>query len=158
MLALNGLMVVLFQFPIASKLSGKPFGKVKFAGAAIFGIGIILLAIIPSFLYQLGVSYWLLVGILMLVFAFYTIGEMVMSPVQQTFIALIAPENLRGTYNGAASVQWLLGGVTAPLVGSLFLDHHLGHVALVSVGISICFSGIIYLFLGRSVKSLNSQL
>ena len=32
----------------------------------------------------------------------YTLGEMIMSPVQMTFVANLAPEHLRGTYMGAA--------------------------------------------------------
>ena len=131
MLALNGIMVVLFQFPIASKLGRKPFGHVMLAGATIFGVGMILIAVMPRLLYSLGTPYLVLVSVLLAVYAFYTLGEMIMSPVQQTFIALIAPENMRGAYNGAASIQWLIGGVTAPIMASLFFDQRAGHIALI---------------------------
>lgn len=157
MLALNGIMVVLFQFPIASKLGNKPFGKVMLAGATIFGVGMILLALVPRFLYSIQTPYLILVGILMAVYAFYTLGEMIMSPVQQTFIALIAPENMRGAYNGAASIQWLIGGVTAPLMASLFFDHKAGHIALMLVGGASCLSGLIYWQLGRRVKAAEQK-
>lgn len=153
LLALNGIMVVLFQFPIASKLGNKPFGQVMLVGATIFGVGMILLAIIPRFLYAINTPYLMLVGILLIIYAFYTLGEMVMSPVQQTFIALIAPENMRGAYNGAASIQWLIGGVTAPIMASLFFDNRAGHIALMLVGGASCISGLIYWQLGRRVQA-----
>ncbi|MGA9467377.1 MAG: MFS transporter [Exiguobacterium marinum] len=157
LLALNGIMVVLFQFPIASKLGNKPFGKVMLAGATVFGIGMILLAIVPRTLFALDTPYVPLVGILLAVYAFYTLGEMIMSPVQQTFIALIAPENMRGAYNGAASVQWLIGGVTAPIIASVFFDNRAGHIALILIGGASCLSGIIYWQLGRYVQSTEAK-
>ncbi len=152
LMALNGIMVVLFQFPIAARLSGKAFGKVMLLGASIFGIGMIFLAFLPSYLFSLGTSYVVLVTVLLAIYAFYTLGEMIMSPVQMTFIALIAPEHLRGTYDGAASLQWLIGGVTAPLLGSLFLDSGKGDFALGFVGLLCCVSGGVYLALDRSIQ------
>ncbi|MBR3215646.1 MAG: MFS transporter, partial [Exiguobacterium sp.] len=157
LLALNGIMVVLFQFPIASKLGNKPFGKVMLAGATVFGIGMILLAIVPRTLFALDTPYVPLVGILLAVYAFYTLGEMIMSPVQQTFIALIAPENMRGAYNGAASIQWLIGGVTAPIIASVFFDNRAGHIALILIGGASCLSGIIYWQLGRHVQATEAK-
>ncbi|MFN4213809.1 MDR family MFS transporter [Exiguobacterium sp.] len=157
LLALNGLMVVLFQFPIASKLGRKPFGNVMLAGATVFGVGMMLLAVVPRLLYSLGTPYLMLVSILLAVYAFYTLGEMIMSPVQQTFIAMIAPENMRGAYNGAASIQWLIGGVTAPLFASLFFNRGAGHVALLLVGTASCISGLIYWQLGRRVRAAEAK-
>lgn len=157
LLALNGIMVVLFQFPIASKLGQKPFGNVMLAGATVFGVGMMLLAVVPRLLYSLGTPYLMLVAVLLAVYAFYTLGEMIMSPVQQTFIAMIAPENMRGAYNGAASIQWLIGGVTAPLFASLFFNRGAGHVALLLVGIASCVSGLIYWQLGRKVRAAEAK-
>lgn len=157
LLALNGIMVVLFQFPIASKLGQKPFGNVMLAGATVFGVGMMLLAVVPRLLYSLGTPYLMLVFVLLAVYAFYTLGEMIMSPVQQTFIAMIAPENMRGAYNGAASIQWLIGGVTAPLFASLFFNRGAGHVALLLVGIASCVSGLIYWQLGRKVRAAEAK-
>lgn len=157
LLALNGIMVVLFQFPIASKLGQKPFGNVMLAGATVFGVGMMLLAVVPRLLYSVGTPYLMLVSILLAVYAFYTLGEMIMSPVQQTFIAMIAPENMRGAYNGAASIQWLVGGVTAPLFASLFFNRGAGHVALLLVGLASCVSGLIYWQLGRRVRATEAK-
>ncbi|WP_024371925.1 MFS transporter [Exiguobacterium sp. ZOR0005] len=157
LLALNGIMVVLFQFPIASKLGQKPFGNVMLAGATVFGVGMMLLAVVPRLLYSVGTPYLMLVSILLAVYAFYTLGEMIMSPVQQTFIAMIAPENMRGAYNGAASIQWLIGGVTAPLFASLFFNRGAGHVALLLVGLASCVSGLIYWQLGRRVRATEAK-
>ncbi|WP_214893677.1 MFS transporter [Exiguobacterium sp. H66] len=152
LMGLNGIMVVLFQFPIAAKLSGKSFGKVMLLGASVFGLGMILLAFVPSYFFSLGTDYIVIVILLLVIYALYTIGEMIMSPVQMTFIALIAPVHLRGTYNGAASVQWLIGGVTAPLLGSLFLESGHGDYALGAIGVACCLSGLVYLALDRSIR------
>jgi len=116
-----------------------------------------LLAVVPRLLYSLGTPYLMLVSVLLAVYAFYTLGEMIMSPVQQTFIAMIAPENMRGAYNGAASIQWLIGGVTAPLFASLFFNRGAGHVALLLVGIASCVSGLIYWQLGRKVRAAEAK-
>ncbi|MCC3289297.1 MFS transporter, partial [Bacillus cereus] len=61
------------------------------------------------------------------VYALYTLGEMIMSHGQMTFVANLAPEQLRGTYMGASSLQWITGSAFGQLLGGFLLDRLLGH-------------------------------
>lgn len=88
----------------------------------------------------------------MLVYAVYTLGEMIMSPVQMTFVANLAPEHLRGTYMGAASLQWITGSAFGPLLGGFLLDQLLGHLLFTILAVGCVVAGIVYVSLDRLVE------
>ncbi|HFK1397620.1 TPA: MFS transporter [Bacillus mobilis] len=89
---------------------------------------------------------------LLFVYAIYTLGEMIMSPVQMTFVANLAPEHLRGTYMGAASLQWITGGALGPLLGGFLLDQLLGHLLFTILAVGCVVAGIVYVSLDRLVE------
>ncbi len=151
LLTLNGLLVVLFQFPIAKWVSKKPIGKVMFYGTVSLGMGLILLGWLPLVFSKQGAEYWQIMSILLIVFTIFTLGEMLISPVQMTFVANIAPEKLRGTYMGVASLQWIIGGALGPLLGGFLLERMLGNLLFTILGVGSFIAGIIYLSLDRLV-------
>ncbi|MGD9676845.1 MAG: MDR family MFS transporter [Vulcanibacillus sp.] len=152
LMTLNGLLVVLFQFPISKWASKRLMGKVMLYGAFLFGLGLLLLGWLPSLFNKLGAEYYQIMFVLLIVYAIYTLGEMLMSPVQMTFVANIAPEELRGTYMGVASLQWILGGITGPLLGGFLLGKELGSVLYTILGIGSIIAGLVFLSLDRLVE------
>ena len=72
---------------------------------------------LPKWFGGLDTNATIILIMLLFVYAIYTLGEMIMSPVQMTFVANLAPEHLRGTYMGAASLQWITGNAFGPLLG-----------------------------------------
>ncbi len=149
LMALNGTLVVLFQFPISKWATFKPVGKMMLYGALLFGFGLLAIGWLPPLFGEMGADTSLVLGIMLIVYAIYTLGEMVMSPVQMTFVANLAPEHLRGTYMGAASLQWIFGGAFGPLLGGFLLERILGDVLFTILGIGCIIAGIIYLSLDR---------
>ena len=113
LMALNGLLVVLFQFQISKWATDKPVGKTMLYGAWLFGIGLLFIGWLPRWFGEFGTGATVILITLLVVYAVYTLGEMIMSPVQMTFVAELAPEHLRGTYMGAASLQWITGNALA---------------------------------------------
>ena len=109
LMALNGLLVVLFQFQISKWATDKPVGKTMLYGACLFGIGLFFIGWLPKWFGEFNTNATIILITLLFVYAIYTLGEMIMSPVQMTFVANLAPEHLRGTYMGAASLQWITG-------------------------------------------------
>lgn len=152
LMAFNGLLVVLFQFAISKWASSRPIGRVMLYGASFFGFGLVAVGWLPSVFRELGFGWWLILGLLLVVYGLYTLGEMLLSPVQMTFVSNLAPEHLRGTYMGAASLQWILGGVTGPLLSGYLLDRSLGNVLFSILGIGCFIAGIVYLSLDRWVE------
>ncbi|MBO9131386.1 MFS transporter [Bacillus sp. 165] len=151
MMALNGTLVVLFQFQISKWAGVKPVGKMMLYGALFFGFGLLAIGWLPPLFGEANTDATLVMVIMLCVYAIYTLGEMVMSPVQMTFVANIAPEHLRGTYMGAASLQWIAGGALGPLLGGFLLDQLLGDVLFTILGVGCIAAGIIYLSLDRLV-------
>lgn len=151
-LALNGLLVVLFQFPISRWAADKSVGKMMFYGVGAFGIGLLAIGWFPTILGNMDASKMTAMPILLITFAFYTLGEMLMSPVQMTFVANLAPEELRGTYMGAAGLQWIIGGAVGPLMGGYFLDESLGNLLFTILGIGCLISACTYILIDKMAE------
>ncbi len=152
LMAFNGLLVVLFQFAISRWAGARPIGRVMLYGAFMFGFGLLAVGWLPSIFHSLDVDFWVVLVILLVIYGIYTWGEMLLSPVQMTFVANLAPEHLRGTYMGAASLQWILGGVSGPILAGYLLDRELGNVLFSILGIGCLTAGIVYLSLDRWVE------
>ncbi|PEA55572.1 MFS transporter [Bacillus pseudomycoides] len=152
LMAMNGLLVVLFQFQISKWATDKPVGKTMLYGAWLFGIGLLAIGWLPKWFGEMGTNATVVFVTLLIVYAIYTLGEMVMSPVQMTFVANLAPEHLRGTYMGAASLQWITGSAFGPLLAGFLLDRLLGHVLFTILGIGCVIAGLVYISLDRLVE------
>lgn len=103
MLGLNGLLFVLFVLPVT-----KWFGKWKERNVFILSS---LLSGFGTFFVGLNTNIWYLLFITII----FTFGEMVRSPVTQSFISRYAPKNSRGQYMGADNLQYTLGKFLAPM-------------------------------------------
>ncbi|MCI0766361.1 MDR family MFS transporter [Bacillus sp. TL12] len=152
LMALNGLLVVLFQFQISKWATDKPVGRTMLYGAWLFGVGLFFIGWLPKWFGELGTNATVILITLLVVYAVYTLGEMIMSPVQMTFVANLAPEHLRGTYMGAASLQWITGNAFGPLLGGFLLDRLLGHLLFTILGVGCVVAGLVYISLDRLVE------
>ena len=81
---------------------------------------IVFIGWLPKWFGEFNTNATIILITLLFVYALYTLGEMIMSPVQMTFVANLAPEHLRGTYMGAASLQWITGSAFGPLLGGFY--------------------------------------
>ncbi|MFC7370661.1 MDR family MFS transporter [Fictibacillus iocasae] len=152
LMAFNGTLVVLFQFALSSWASSRQLGRVMLYGSLFFGFGLIAVGWLPLFFFEYDVPFWPVLTILLIVYGLYTLGEMLLSPVQMTFVANISPEHLRGTYMGAASLQWIAGGALGPIAAGFLMDEKLGHVLLTVLGIGCLAAGFVYLSLDKWAK------
>lgn len=152
LMAFNGLLVVLFQIQISKWASTRPIGKVMLYGALCFGFGLLAVGWLPALFHTLSLGFGAVVIFLLFIYGIYTLGEMLMSPVQMTFVSNLAPEHLRGTYMGAAGLQWIIGGAVGPLFAGFLLERSLGNVLFTILGIGTFIAGIVYLSLDRLVE------
>ena len=117
LMTVNGLMVVLFQFAVTRVTERYADAYVMAAGAFLTGLGALVAA--------LSSNLWMfLVAMIVL-----TIGELVWAPTSITFVARIAPVDMRGRYMG---VYGIVGGIAwgvGPVANGYFYDN----VAPVSV-------------------------
>ena len=78
-----------------------------------------------SLLYAIGFAmYGIVSGFAMFITAMViiTIGEMVVSPFQQSLVANFAPEDMRGRYMAVSGLSWSISFTVGPYFAGLILD------------------------------------
>jgi MFS family permease len=80
-----------------------------------------------------------------------------MSQVQMTFVANIAPEELRATYMAVGSMKYTIGGFLGPLLGGFLFDLKLGIWLFIILGTGVVLSGIMYRSLDEKVAIRDNQ-
>lgn len=109
LLSMNALMVVLFQFWITKRIS-------KYAPMKVMAIG--------SLFYIVGFGMY---GFISAVYLFFiamiiiTIGEMIVTPIQQTAVASFAPEDKRGRYMAMYGFSWGIPNLFGIYVAGLIM-------------------------------------
>lgn len=105
LLGLNGLIIVLFELPLTNLTRGRDPQRVMALGYALLGGGLSLLA------FGSGV-FMLILSMVVL-----TIGEMISSPVASSYVANLAPDEMRGRYMGVNGLSWNVAAGVGPMAG-----------------------------------------
>jgi MFS family permease len=106
LISLNGLAIILLELPLVAITRRYAYRPVLALGSILVGLGFALTALandLPEL--ALTVLIW-------------TLGEIVYAPVASAYVADIAPEHLRGRYQGAWGLTWGLAFVFAPALGA----------------------------------------
>jgi len=111
LLSLNAAMVVLFQFMVTKYVKRIHQLKVMMIGNLFYAFGFGLFGFTNQ--------YWQFILAMVII----TIGEMVISPVIQTLIANLAPDDMRGRYSAAFHTGWGIAAAIGPLAAGLVLDN-----------------------------------
>ncbi|WP_239673140.1 MDR family MFS transporter [Mangrovibacillus cuniculi] len=157
LMAFNGLLVVLFQLAVSSWAAKRTVGFVMIIGAALFGLSQIAVGWLPLVFFAGKTEFWTIIAIMLVIYTFYTLGEMLITPVQMTFISNIAPEHLRGTYMGASGLQWIVGGAIGPLLSGYLLDRSLGNIMFTGLGIGCVIAGFVYVTIDKMVSTARVE-
>lgn len=135
LLTLNGLTIVIFQFPLAALLKNfEPFHR-TIIGVILFVIAFIIFA----FFTQNG-GFSLYVAMFTL-----SVGEAILFPTINILIDRMAPEHLKGSYFGAAGLN-AFGVASAPLIGGYLLQDYGGQVLWLVMAVVSVFVGILFYF------------
>jgi len=103
LVGLNGLLVVLFTLPVSRWFQHWSDRNALIVSSLLFGVGM--------FAMGLTVNIWALFACMTVM----TLGELIRTPVVQSFVSKYAPEDARGQYMGASSLQFSVGRFIAPL-------------------------------------------
>jgi MFS family permease len=106
LISLNGVAIVLFELPLVAITQRLPYRPVLVLGSLLVGLGFALNAFAND-LPELGFTVLV-----------WTLGEIVYAPVAAAYVADLAPEHLRGRYQGAWGLTWGLAFVLAPGLGA----------------------------------------
>jgi len=111
---LNGLLVVILQFPIAFLIKKGRMTTALIAGSLTYAAGYFLVGLAGSFMF------------LVVCMAIITTGEVLISPSGMTLVANLSPGNRKGRYMGIYGLAMHFGWSAGPFVGGLALDAWMG--------------------------------
>ncbi len=135
--AINGIMVVLFQYLVTRIADRYRMTLSMGFGTLLYAIGFGLAAVAGSFV------------TLALCIVIVTLGELCYQPSLITLTANMSGRENRGRYQGFSGLMNTLGFALGPLIGGLLLDNFRGSpwVVWVLVGLAgvVCAAGFIYL-------------
>lgn len=112
LLSLNAIIVVLFQFWVAARVSEKPPMLVMAFGTIFYMIGFGMYGFVAGFV---------MFAVAMVIL---TIGEIIIMPVMQALVVKFSPEDMRGRYMGIFGLAWMVPSAVGPLLAGLIIDNY----------------------------------
>ncbi|MDI6601725.1 MAG: MFS transporter [Thermoanaerobacteraceae bacterium] len=140
MFALNGAMVVFLQLPISRGIKDKKPGYIMAVAALLTGLG------------TAGIGFFGTMLMLLLDYAVFTVGEMLMAPTHTTLLANIAPEDKRGLYMGIGSLTWISGGFFGPLLAGFIMNSLGGQALFAMMGVLSVMSMGLFRMIDREIE------
>src|SRR5215208_5353546 len=110
LLSINAIIVVFFQFWVTRRLEKYKPLLMMAAGSLLYAIGFAMYGFIAGF------------ALFVVAMVIITIGEMVVSPFQQSLVASFAPEHMRGRYMAVSGLSWRISFTVGPYFAGLLLD------------------------------------
>ncbi|MEM7013258.1 MAG: MFS transporter, partial [Verrucomicrobiota bacterium] len=152
----NGILIVLTEIPISAWVRRYSPPKVIAAGTTVAALGFATIALVPAAA-EWGSAAWgydvttLIIAGWFISITIFTIGEMITFPMQGAYVALLAPNDMRGRYNGATGFMWASATVVGPPLGMILLGASASILCNFMFGIAIISSVLL-------VVSANRQL
>jgi len=137
LLSINAAMVVLMQFPITRRISNYPPMLMMALGTFLYVIGFSMYGFVST--YALFITAMVIL----------TVGEMVVSPVQQALVASFAPEEMRGRYMAVSGFSWGIPFAVGPYFAGLIIDGPTPHLLWYAAGFVGILSTLGFLALHR---------
>lgn len=110
LLTVNGVLVVLFQYPVARFIDRLGRSRSLIIGSLLYGFGYLCFGWIDEFGWALGAI------------AIVTAGEIVFAPTTLSVVSDLSPHDWRGRYMGFFGLSQTLGISLGPLLGGVLLD------------------------------------
>jgi MFS family permease len=110
LLSINAIIVVVLQFWVTRRLEKHRPMLMMAAGSLLYAIGFAMYGFISTFV------------LFVLAMVIITIGEMVVSPFQQSLVASFAPEDMRGRYMAVSGLSWSISFTIGPYLAGRLLD------------------------------------
>jgi MFS family permease len=110
LLSINAIIVVLCQFWVTRRLEKYKPMLMMAAGSLLYAVGFAMYGFVPTF------------ALFIVAMIIITIGEMVVTPFQQSLVASFAPEHMRGRYMAVSGLSWSISFTVGPYFAGVLLD------------------------------------
>lgn len=141
LLSINAIMVVVLQFWVTRRLEKYRPMLMMAAGSLLYAIGFAMYGFISGF------------GLFVAAMVVITIGEMVVSPFQQSLVASFAPEDMRGRYMAVSGLTWSIAFTIGPFFAGLLLDSPNPNLLWVFAGIVGILATLGFIVLNKTHRS-----
>ena len=142
----NALMVVFLQVFVTRITKQYRFLLVMMVGTIFYALGVGSVALGHSF-----GGFWISIVIM-------TIGELILMPTSSSYVASLAPTDMRGRYMSVAGLTWSAAAGIAPLLGG-YLNDNIAPVATWYGGFVIGTAGMpIFFILSRKQPNLQPSI
>jgi MFS family permease len=141
LLSINAIMVVVLQFWMTRRLEKYRPMLMMAAGSLLYAIGFAMYGFISGF------------GLFVAAMVVITIGEMVVSPFQQSLVASFAPEDMRGRYMAVSGLTWSIAFTIGPFFAGLLLDSPNPNLLWVFAGIVGILATLGFIVLNKTHRS-----
>jgi MFS family permease len=145
LLSINAIIVVLFQFWMTRRLEKYRPMLMMAAGSMLYAIGFAMYGFVPTF------------ALFVIAMIVITIGEMVVSPFQQSLVASFAPEDMRGRYMAVSGLSWSISFTVGPYFAGLILDSANPHLLWVFCGLVGILATLGFVALNRARPAVVSS-
>jgi MFS family permease len=146
-LTLNALMVVFMQFWITRKIAGYKPMLMMFLGNILYAIGFGMYGFVGSY------------PLFLLAMVIITIGEMVSSPILQSIVANVAPQNMRGRYMAVFNLSHGAAMAIGPLAAGIIMDNYDPNWVWYAGGVICTISALGYLVMQATAgKKLDKPI
>ncbi|NJD59343.1 MAG: MFS transporter, partial [Anaerolineae bacterium] len=133
----NALMVVFLQVFVTNRTKRYQPAPVMMLGTFFYTLGVGSVAFGHSF-----IGFWISIVVM-------TIGELILMPTASTYVASLAPPDMRGRYMSIAGLTWPAAAGIAPLMGG-YLNDNIAPVAIWYGGFLVGIVGILgFYFLSK---------
>jgi len=110
LLSINAIIVVFLQFWTTRRLEKYKPMLMMATGAFLYAVGFAMYGFVSGFV------------LFIVAMVVITIGEMIVTPFQQSLVASFAPEDMRGRYMAVSSLTWSIAFTVGPYFAGLILD------------------------------------
>jgi len=145
LISMNALLVVLFQFFITRKTRRFRPLHVIAAGAFLYAIGFGMYGVVDSY------AFFILAMLII------TLGEMLIVPISQSMVSLLAPEAMRGRYMAVFGFSWAIPAAIGPLLAGLIMDYSNPDWVWYAAFVSAMVAVTIFMWLSTRTRKLDTK-
>ncbi len=145
LISMNALLVVMFQFFITRKTRRFRPLHVIAAGAFLYAIGFGMYGVVNSY------AFFILAMLII------TLGEMLIAPVSQAVVSMLAPEAMRGRYMAVFGFSWAIPAAVGPLLAGLIMDYSNPDWVWYAAFILAMAAVVIFEWLSTRTRKLDAQ-
>ena len=110
LLSINAIIVVALQFWVTRRIKKYKPMLIMAVGSLLYALGFAMYGFVSTF------------ALFVTAMVIITVGEMIVSPMQQSLVASFAPEAMRGRYMAVSGLTWSVAFTVGPYFAGLILD------------------------------------